>query len=321
MKFDKNKLVIEEQIPIADLGVDKEFRVYFEKHPQIRSQKMQDDPTIAYLVFAKYSNMTYSTFHDHFVCLPVGKKIFLCEQCSGEPFSLLSGRYLFDCVSKKLVCVSLLQERSGESITKLSDGRILIVGGQIKDKSTGHLLRTNTTEIFDPVSGKIASGPLLQVGRADHRAVLMPDGRVLVCGGDATSPNFIERWGMYDLVYLDSVEICDVEKNVSKIVGKMLAARTEHTVMALNNEQVLISGGKKSGKLDTFQTNEIFDLSQGQSSETISLATPRQNHCLVCDQQNKLLVVGGEAYVDEDSQPIYRYTIEQADIKQVEKKP
>ena len=64
------------------------------------------------------------------------------------------------------------------SVTLLRDGRVLAAGGW----TTGER-ELSTVEIFDPVAMRWTDGPPLLTARRNHRAALLPDGRVLVIGG------------------------------------------------------------------------------------------------------------------------------------------
>lgn len=68
----------------------------------------------------------------------------------------------------------------------LPHGRILMVGGhRYNDPNKGHLDPYYTTELLDPESGKFTSLCEMSIPRVYHStAVLLPDGRVWVSGGD-----------------------------------------------------------------------------------------------------------------------------------------
>jgi hypothetical protein len=70
------------------------------------------------------------------------------------------------------------QVRFGHTATLLSDGRVLIVGGQTTDG--GYVA---TCEYFYPVAGKFAAVAGLTAARAGHRAELLHNGLLLVAGG------------------------------------------------------------------------------------------------------------------------------------------
>ena len=60
------------------------------------------------------------------------------------------------------------------------DGRILVIGGQ-KRRSTDHIVCTNTTEIFDPVSNQWSAG--INMPTARRCTATLVDGYVIVLGG------------------------------------------------------------------------------------------------------------------------------------------
>src|SRR5688500_952955 len=61
---------------------------------------------------------------------------------------------------------SLSSARRGHTATRLSDGRVLIVGG---DNAGGGYL--SDTEIFDPAAGTFSAVGNMGLGRSDHAAV------------------------------------------------------------------------------------------------------------------------------------------------------
>src|SRR5437588_3710053 len=73
---------------------------------------------------------------------------------------------------------TMTTERRAHTATILSDGRVLIVGGE--NASGGHL---RSAEIFDPAASSFSLTGSITTGRADHAAVRLADGRVLISGG------------------------------------------------------------------------------------------------------------------------------------------
>lgn len=63
------------------------------------------------------------------------------------------------------------------SFTQLRNGSVLVAGGSSGGKATAN------TQIFNPATGVFEAGPPLSQQRADHGAVLLPDGSVLLCSG------------------------------------------------------------------------------------------------------------------------------------------
>jgi hypothetical protein len=76
---------------------------------------------------------------------------------------------------------SIATARRNFAAAPLYDGTVLVTGGIAND---GTIL--DTTEIFDPASGKSAAGPALSAPRANHQALLLPNnGSVMVLGGNS----------------------------------------------------------------------------------------------------------------------------------------
>lgn len=72
--------------------------------------------------------------------------------------------------------------RTGNTATRLADGRVLLTGGF--DSSSPYGQPTRTAELLDPRTGRsIAVGDMAKA-RWGHVAVLLADGRVLVAGGE-----------------------------------------------------------------------------------------------------------------------------------------
>jgi N-acetylneuraminic acid mutarotase len=82
--------------------------------------------------------------------------------------------------------------RAGLSITRLSDGQVLVAGGWL---SNG--LELKSAEFFDPDTETWRPAASMNVARRNHRAALLPNGDVLVIGGS----NFLGGQ------YLNSCEI------------------------------------------------------------------------------------------------------------------
>ena len=72
---------------------------------------------------------------------------------------------------------TMLVERRGHTATRLSNGTVLIAGGE---NSSGPL---NECEIYDPSSATFSVSGNMGAARADHSATLLADGRVLILGG------------------------------------------------------------------------------------------------------------------------------------------
>jgi hypothetical protein len=67
--------------------------------------------------------------------------------------------------------------RWGQSATLLSDGRVLIAGGN------DQLKVLTSAELYDPATGSFSPTGSMATPRGYHTTTLLPDGRVLIAGG------------------------------------------------------------------------------------------------------------------------------------------
>ncbi|MEY4064157.1 MAG: hypothetical protein RIR26_365 [Pseudomonadota bacterium] len=168
--------------------------------------------------------------------------------------------------------------RSGHSATPLSDGRIVIVGGEQAD---GQL---DSIEIFDPTT--LSFQPLkihLSVPRAHHTATLFDGKKILIAGGES-------RDGI-----LDSLEWIDLEKmEAVPVATPMSLPRTYHTVTALNSDELLISGGLVNYGESTWDM-EILNLKTQKFQAAGRLQAPRSLHTATVLQSGEIFFAGGVA--------------------------
>jgi hypothetical protein len=68
--------------------------------------------------------------------------------------------------------------------TRLSDGSVLIAGGQVPGGAG-----STAVDTYVPATGTFASGTSMTTGRHSHTATLLSDGTVLIAGGYSTWPN------------------------------------------------------------------------------------------------------------------------------------
>lgn len=125
--------------------------------------------------------------------------------------------------------------RASHTATRLSDGRVLVAGGWV-ETSPGHLSAADSAEVFDPVAGTwSAVGPMVSA-RAEHAALLLPNGRVLVTGGSQLTAQ-----GLLDL---DDAEVFDPGTGTFSMLPElMLHSRAAHVMLRLGNGRILLSGG------------------------------------------------------------------------------
>ena len=122
----------------------------------------------------------------------VGAAVFGDEQLSyfGGAITLRDGRVLFldesgartwDPGTDRLADAgSFLEPRIGYTATLLSDGRVLIVGGE----------GLRSAELWDPATQTLSSAGTMTEGRIGHTSTALPDGRALIAGGYEVGRDF-----------------------------------------------------------------------------------------------------------------------------------
>jgi hypothetical protein len=75
-----------------------------------------------------------------------------------------------------------LVPRRGQTATMPSDGNVLVVGGRTIDRSGGK--PSGTAELYEPLTDSWPETTPTAIGRDQHAAVLLLDGRVPVVGGE-----------------------------------------------------------------------------------------------------------------------------------------
>jgi N-acetylneuraminic acid mutarotase len=154
---------------------------------------------------------------------------------------------------------------------------------------------SSTTPPEDSTSGALSAteacwGPTssLTHKRVQHTATLLPDGKVLVAGGQWL---YQTSWG-YDYVILAAAEVYDPTSGTWSATGSMSETRYNHTATLLPNGKVLVAGGYDAHEGHRL-SNEVYDPATGTWSTTGALAEPRHLHTATLLPNGKVLVVGG----------------------------
>ena len=128
--------------------------------------------------------------------------------------------------------------RYNHSAVTLNDGRVLVIGGQ-------HL---RSAEVYDPGTNAFtAVEDMAEVHGLGHQVVKLPNGKVLVLGGDAGT-----------IQPTAAAELFDPATDQFTSVGPMTAARMQHFAVLLDDGRVMIGGGRGEDGSD-LATAEFFD--------------------------------------------------------------
>ena len=88
---------------------------------------------------------------------------------------------VYDPVAGTWTSAAMSQARGLHTATVLSDGRVLVAGGA--QGTVQAPISIADTEIFDPATNSFSPGPMLQTARSGHAAARLPDGLVVLLGG------------------------------------------------------------------------------------------------------------------------------------------
>ena len=123
---------------------------------------------------------------------------------------------------------------------------LLVAGGTQAGSAAGDDL--TSTELYEPATNSWTDGPSMNTPRTGASATVLPNGRVLMVGG--------EHFG----VATSSAEMYDPVTNTWSPIAEMSLPRYEHSATLLPSGVVLIVGGAGRASYDpTEATAEIYD--------------------------------------------------------------
>jgi uncharacterized protein (TIGR03437 family) len=173
----------------------------------------------------------------------------------------------------------------------LNDGSVLLTGGTTEPSG----LPSATAEILDAGKMEWRAAGSMNRPRINHTASLLPDGRVLIAGGqDAQGPTA-------------ETEIYDPSTGAFKRATPMSGARAAHAAVVLSDGSVMVAGGV-ADRLSSVVTGgvERFEPATGIWKSLASLPEPLAQHTATSLAGGRVLVAGGQGK-DGVSRRIYTY--------------
>jgi len=167
--------------------------------------------------------------------------------------------------------------REGEPAVLLQDGRVLVEGCTSPFTTGG-----TSAELFDPESGGWTLTGSMNVPRCRQSAQRLPDGRVLVVGGDG---------GAIDSDW-PTAEIFDPSTGVWTMAKIMNSARTMSAMLPLPGGKFLIPAGAAQGTIPR-DSADIYDPSTGTFASTPSMNVSRYAFASTMLADGRVLVEGG----------------------------
>jgi phosphatidylserine/phosphatidylglycerophosphate/cardiolipin synthase-like enzyme len=201
---------------------------------------------------------------------------------------ILDSAEVFNPASNSFAAVgSMMKPRKSHAAMRLQDGQVLITGG----KSSGDSgLDLKQAELYDPLTMNFTSIAPMNVGRSQHTATLLNDGKVLVAagrrGGDETA----------------TAELYDPASKLFSLTGSLRLKRKRHRASLLLDGTVLVSGGATfqnahgSGEEPT-DTVELFHPTTGTFSRVGKMHFGRDEHESTLLLDGTVLMSGGNLNV------------------------
>jgi hypothetical protein len=176
--------------------------------------------------------------------------------------------------------------RVNHTVTTGWGGRVVVIGGTEFRRGAGdstYWSPVDRVEVFIPDSRTWLVGAPLIDERSDHGATALPDGRILVTGGNQGTR------------LVRTTEIYDPSRDVWTPAAPMPRGRTQFSIATLPDGHVLVAGGfREDGRL-TISTL-LYDPARDAWSEGPQMLDARLNHSMVALPGGDVLFVGGESY-------------------------
>ena len=199
------------------------------------------------------------------------------------PDAVLPGRWL--------ALKPLLQARAGHTVTRLPDGRFLLVGGahdgmrcSLQDDTCGHAYSEAAPELWDPRTGTsrlVGAAPRVESG---HSATLLRSGQVLVAGG-----------GVSGVFGGDASDVFRFDAATAEwqTLPALKQHRGAHAATLLADGRVLFTGG--AAVKGPVASAELWEPDLGTTRIVASLGQARSGHTATLLADGRVLVAGGSA--------------------------
>ena len=175
---------------------------------------------------------------------------------------------------------NLTMARYDHSALRLSDGRVLIVGGEGPDKQP-----TLEVEIYDPSTRTSHLAGSIATPRCSPSITQLADGDVLLAGGSLCPPYPVQR-------LIKSIELYNVKTGHSGIVSEFRVTRYLHDATLLKDGRVLFTSGIDSER-EVVGENEIYDPATNKLTAAGAMTVRRIRESIVPLRDGTVLFAGG----------------------------
>lgn len=210
----------------------------------------------------------------------------------GHGFGALRSAELFDPVTRAWAATAPMNDaRTGHRAVLLHDGRVLVAGGALPTGGTGETALAHC-ELYDPADGTWTPTGSLHTPRKGHQATLLPDGRVLVTGGEPV----VAADGTFSPRALASAELYDPVTGAWTPAAPLPGGRARHRALLTRAGDVLIIGGTRGpGFTAGFRSVLAYAPAAGTWTRLAGLAQGRWSTAAAELADDRVLVTGGIA--------------------------
>jgi hypothetical protein len=196
---------------------------------------------------------------------------------------------------------NMAKARDNFAAVRLADARVLVAGGvQASQASAGDPPVTDTTEIYDPATGRWAAAAHMLNARFGHSMTLLRDGSVLAAGGSQPGGHQVQT---------RTAEIYDPTAERWSATGNLNTARSFFSGTLLNDGRVLAAGGFTEPQATPTANAEIYDPTSGKWIPTASMNVARAGFGLARQSirlaDGKVFVAGDGPAAQSDTAELY----------------
>ncbi|RSM56914.1 hypothetical protein DMH03_26925 [Amycolatopsis sp. WAC 01376] len=223
---------------------------------------------------------------------PVGAQVLVTGGVSARGAALASAELLDPRTLQWTPILPMTDARTGHQAVLLTDEKtkkvtgVLVVGGAVPTGQGERALAT--CEIYDLATKEWLPTGGLAVPRKGHQATVLPDGRVLVTGGDAVGglpyrPESVATAEIY----------CPADRTWARVAELPGGGRSGHRCVVTPIGAVVIGGVGRPGATAGYRATVAFDPGSGTWRATGAPADGRRDFAAVDLADGRVFVAGG----------------------------
>jgi hypothetical protein len=245
-------------------------------------------------IISPYSKGLLSFINYHF-----GYHLSRLPEFSSQQYSLVCAQFYAVCTSD-VFCKSMRKYHYptetwlGYSVAKLAEPHLWLITGGLRGEQNQRQLSAKSF-LFDTKKKAFINLPDLHFARYGHTSITLPDGRVVILGGDTWTQEEQSEGKSHTLKI---VEIFDPKSRSFHKAGMLKNGFSNHGSILLERGKILIFGGEvtKTGDWSSIEQKsaELYDPVNGTSQEIFPMKEGRaQSPFAIRLLSGNILITGG----------------------------